>query len=549
MDRLVRRTLFSLVLSASGVCALAPEAARAQEVVVDRWLVTSAEHPEGDSPLPVAGPDRFPDRNLETAAGTWSLFRRDGQAALDFSEFAAAGRVTLAHVYLKSSADASVRLELGVEPCARLEAWVNAQHVADAGTAREVRLAAGWNTLLVVLDGEPGCERSLSARLSADAGPNVRTERDDRSADPLTVQAARPPGVRPTWPEGVVTVSVPRITGLAWHPDEDDLRAAIGYELASWGREFEAGMDGADAPGVQRPMVRFRNPLDLPRRSGGAPGGAGGAGEGNDETGPTDPDGLRARMVAQLLGRPETRAPAPRAGSAELRLADESFVAASNDLRPGVPVSFDGVLPFRKLREAALRNDGMKGEFRWDGGDGEGEGRMPAAPVLRALHGALDLALAAGTDGVWRGTLRVPDVLAGFAVEGVEGTEGSWTVDGSAADDGLLCNPCERGRRLAIEFRGTAGADAGPPRARIADPGLPDLSETGAPAAVELLRALEGDNRRYRALIGDPSPGPPLQASPAVPSARAPSWAGRSRAPRATSGRTSDATSPWTRDR
>jgi len=119
----------------------------------------------------------------------------------------------------------------------------------------------------------------------------------------------------------------------------------------------------------------------------------------------------------------------------------------------------------------------------------------------RALHGALELALAAGTDGVWRGTLRVPDALAGFALRG---TEGSWTIDGSAVEDGLLCNPCERGQRLAIEFRATAGTDAEPPRARISDPRLPDLSETEAPAAIELLRALEGDNRRYRALIGGP---------------------------------------------
>ena len=529
MHRPVRPTLLSLLrsllLSAAGVCALAPGTAWAQEVPLDRWLVTSAEHAAGEPPLPVTGPDRFPDRNVETAAGTWSLFRRDGQAALDFSEFSEAGQATFAHVYLKSTADASVRLELGVEPCTRLEAWVNAQHIADAASAREVRLAAGWNTLLVVLDGEPGCERSLSARLSPHTGPNVRAERDDRPGDRLTVQASRPPGVRPTWPDGVVTVSVPRITGLAWHPDGDDLQAAISYDLASWGREFGAGTAGGDAPGIQRPEGRFRNPLDLPRRSGGARGDAGDAGDADaadDETGPTDPEGLRARMVAQLLGRPEARVPAPSAGSAELRLAGESFVAASNELQPGVPVSFEGVLEFRKLREAALRNDGMKGEFRWDGGDGDGEGRMPAAPVLRALHGPLDLALTVGADGVWRGRLRVPDALAGFTLRG---TEGSWTVDGSAAEDGLLCSPCERGRRLEIEFRGAVGAEAADvegPRARIAGPGLPDLPETGAGGATELLRALEGDNRRYRALIwglgdpGGPSPGPPLQAAPAA---------------------------------
>lgn len=524
MHRPVRRTLLSLLISASGACALAPEASWAQDIPVDRWLVTVAEQAAGDHPLPVAGSDRFPDRNLETAAGTWSLFRRDAQATLDFSEFSEPGQATLAHVYLKSPADASVRLELGVEPCTRLEAWLNAQSIADPGTPREVRLAAGWNTLLIVLDGEPGCARTLSARLSGDTGPNVRARRNDRPGDRLTVQASRPPGVRPTWPEGVVTVSTPRVTGLAWGPDDDDLQAAIRYELASWGGEFGAGMDGADAPGVQRPPLGFRNPFDLPRRSGGPPGGAGEAGEGDDETGPTDPEGMRARMVAQLLGRPQARAPAPRQGSVELRLADESFVAASNDLQPGAPISFEGVLPFQKLREAALRDDGMKAEFRWDGGDGDGEGRMPAAPVLRALHGELGLALDAGTDGVWRGRLRVPEALAGFTLRG---EEGSWTVDGSTAEDGLLCDPCERGRRLEIEFRGTAGTDAEPPRARIAGAGFADLPETGVPSAVELLRALEGDNRRYRALIEGPSPDPPLQACPSVPAARARSSAGR----------------------
>ena len=530
MQRPVRRTLLSLLLSASGACALAPEAAWAQEIQVNRWLVTGAEHAAGNPPLPVAGPDRFPDRNLETAAGTWSLLRRDGRATLDFSEFTEAGQATLAHVYVKSPADASVRLELGVEPCTRLEAWLNAQSIADPGTAHEVRLAAGWNTLLVVLDGEPGCARTLTARLSRDAGPNVRPRRDDRSDDGLTVQASRPPGVRPTWPDGVVTISTPRIAGLAWRPDDDDLQAAIRYELASWGGEFEARMDGAGGPGIQRLPPGFRNPFDLPRRGAGAPGeaGEGEAGEGDDETGPTDPEGMRARMVAQLLGRPEPRAPAPRQGSVELRLADESFVAASSDLKPGVPVSFEGVVPFRKLREAALRDDGMKAEFRWDGGDGEGEGRMPAAPVLRALHGALDLALEAGTDGAWRGRLRVPEALAGFTLRG---EEGSWTVDGSTVEDRLLCNPCERGRWLEVEVRATAGTGAEPPRARIAGPGFPDLPETGESTAIELLRALEGDNDRYRALIGEPSPDPPLQAVQSVrpnrPSARAPSSAGR----------------------
>lgn len=499
MHRLTIRTLITLPLAVSGLCALAPLSAHAQGIPLDRWLVTSAEHVAGDHPLPVVGPDRFPDRNLETDAGTWRLVRRDGEASLDFSGFSEPGLATFAHAYLRSGADANVRLEFGAEPCARIEAWVNAQHIGGGGGARELRLAAGWNTLLVVLGGDAGCERSLSAHLSPATSPNVRAEGDGASDDRLAAQASRPPGTRPNWPDGIVTVSTPRVTGLIWRPEEDDLEASIAYDLASWGRDFGPGTGGAGEPGIQRPAAPPRSPFDLPRRGGRAPDEGGGAGGDDDETGPTDPDGLRARMVAQLLGRPEPGAPAPRAGSVELRVAGESFVGASNELEPGAPVSFEGVLPFRKLREAALRHDGMKAEFRWGGEEGEGEGRLPAGLVLRALHGPVDLALASGADGVWRGRLRVPDALAGFTLRGGEGT---WTVDGAGAEDGLLCSPCERGRRFDVEFRPGGGADAEGPRARIVGRGFPDLLRAGGPTAIELLRALEGDNRRYRALIG-----------------------------------------------
>ncbi|WP_420633295.1 hypothetical protein [Candidatus Palauibacter sp.] len=484
---MVHRHVLAILLSSSALGGLAPAAA-AQEMPVDRWLVTGAEVETGVNPLSEDAA-RFPGRNLETESGVWTLVRRDGEVRFDFSDLVEPDRATLAHAYLKSLSDADVRLELEVEACVRMEAWLNGQLVVGAGRPREVRLAGGWNTLLVVLEGESGCERSVSATLSANTGPNVR---DDRSGQRPLVQASRPPGVRPNYPEGVVTVSVPQVTALAWNPGQDDLTASVSYELASWGLD-PGQRGGVNAPGVQRPAARPPSPLDAPRRGGGRGDRVGTGAGGDDDTGPTDPDGMRAAMVAQLLGRPEIRAPAPTTGSVELRLAGESFVGAANDLRPGVPVSFDGTLPFRKLREAALREDGIKAEFRWGRDDGEGEGRMPAAPVLLALHAPLQLGLA---DGAWRGELRVPDALAGFTVRGLEG---SWTVDGTVVEGGLLCGPCERGRRLEVEFRGPGGEA---PRARIVDRGFPDLADAATVSPLDLLRALEGDNRRYRALVG-----------------------------------------------
>ena len=495
---MVSRYIRAILLSAAGGGAPAPAAAGAQEIPVDRWLVASAEVEAGEDPLPESAADRFPDRNLETESRAWTLVRRDGETRFDFAEWTDPGEATLAHAYLKAATDTDMRLSLEVGGCVRLRVLLNGQTLAEPERPREVRLASGWNTLLVVLDGDEECDRSLSATLSHETGPN---HRNAPASVRVAVQASRPPGVRRSYPEGAVTVSAPRVTALAWNPGGEDLEALISYDLATWGREGGDASATVDAPGVQRPGAPRpggppASPFDAPRRGGGDPPGEA---VGDDDTGPTDPDGMRASMIATLLGRPEVKAPAPSDGSVELRLADASFVGAGSDLRPGSPVSFDGSLPFRTLRAAALRENGMRAEFRWRGGDAEGEGRLPAALVLQALHGPLNLGLAAGPDGVWRGQLRVPDALAGFTVQGMEG---SWTVDGASAEDAVLCAPCERGRRLEVEFRAPQSSRDEKPRARIVDRGFPDLAEGTGVSALELLRALEGDNRRYRELVG-----------------------------------------------
>ena len=495
----------ALVAAVTALVAV-PSGSEAQVVPIDRWLVTSAEIEAGTDPFSAPGVERFPDRNLATASGHWSLARDDSAVRFDFSELVEPGEPGLAHAYLKAEVDRTVRLAIESEACARLEVWVNGQQIparhTPARLAQDIRLASGWNTLLVLFEGESACSRSISAALSAGAGPSDLA--GARSRLPI-VQASRPPGVQPNFPEGILTVSAPRVTGLVWQSGSRDLEAAVSYELVSWGGgsslQTEAGRQ-PNLPGPGRPLVE--SVFDAPRPRGADVGrgeGAGtelsegAAGRSADDTGPTDPDGMRASMRLQLLGLPVAKGAAPSDGSVELRFAGFSIVGAANQLQPVVPVTFEGSLAFRKLRDAALRDDGLKASFRWSRGDAKSEGAMPAASVLRALHGPIELRLENDGSGVAHGVLRVPEALAGFALRGVEGT---WSIGGTPASDGILCNPCERGSELELQVEGT-GDEA--PLVQIVGPGLPETLDQDGAQAIGLLAALEGDNRRYRELL------------------------------------------------
>ena len=605
-------------------------AAAAQDVVVDRWLAAVGGAESGDNPLVASGARLFPDRDLVVGPGRWTLVREDGQTSFDFSEFSDAGQTTLAHVYVKAPADTNAWLAFGVDSCARLDVWLNGQPLREPQAPRDVRLAGGWNTLFAVIDGDEGCARSLSASLSRGRGP---TEGDRSRADVfgISVQASRPPGVRPNFPDGGVTVSAPRVTGLTWNAGRDDLEASVAYDLTSWGRGglFPVASNARDEPpaidltgewaltlfgptGIQHLLARIemdedgevtgdlrgdrrdlesgrqrsrftgieefegriregrvsgrrfswtvrtdvlgrtvdlkfegtvqegelRGTIDLSelgddvvsrvgsrfeaKRSDaeedeepavgeaeaadsvpptGAPvpevGIRSAGSDTPEETGPRDPTGQRAQMIRQLLGSPARKASAPLDGSAELRLAGESLVVASGGFVAALPVEFDGSLPFRKLRDAALRDDGVRVKIRWNGEDRDLSGWVPADRVLEALHRPIDVGgLVEGADGVARAELRVPDVLAGFTILG---GEGAWWVDGEAAADRVLCSPCERGRRIEIGFQAEGNVS---PRVQIRDQGYPDLAEESGVPALEWLRALEGDNRKYRELAG-----------------------------------------------
>ncbi len=211
-------------------------------------------------------------------------------------------------------------------------------------------------------------------------------------------------------------------------------------------------------------------------------------------TGPSDANGQRRQMVAFLLGSPPAKASAPSSGSIRLRLAGESLTGAADGLVSGTPHHFEGIVPFKKVREAALGSDGVEAEVRWERNDFKAKGPIAAASLLEAFHGPIHLGgLMDRADGVAGGTFRIPDVLGGFTIRGLSGR---WSVNGVETTDGVLCDPCQRGQQIEFGFQ---SADSEPAQVEISGRGYPDSAASG-PAAIEWLRALEGDNRRYREL-------------------------------------------------
>lgn len=585
--------------------------ASAQDVSIDRWLVSSAEVATSQNPLQSGGAAEFPDRDLEVGPGSWTLIRSDGETRFDFSDQVDSGHAGLAHAYVRSPSDANFRLSISGESCASVSAWVNGQPLLEGGGAREVRLAGGWNTLFAVVDGDAACPRSLSASFSRSRAPDHQDATVPVSD--LRVQASRPPGVRQNYPDGTVTAGAPEVTRFSWNPGRDDLDATVDYSVTAWGRdsggradaEEERGTPTVDLSGeweltvygptgIQELRARFemeedgtlrgdirRDQRDLdPRRAGrqfgrsnvfegeirdgwvsgsrfgwtlrvsGQRGGelrfsgevrdgelsgpieidgfrdvdsrfeARRGGETGSEieaeaqdpveeaavpevpgaatqerrTGPSDASGQRRQMVAFLLGSPPAKASAPSNGSVRLSVSGESLTGAADGLVSATPHRFEGIVPFKKAREAALGPDGVEAEVRWDRDDYKAKGQLVAASLLEAFHGPITLGgLMDRGDDVATGTFRIPDVLGGFTLRGLGAR---WWVNGVEAAGGVLCDPCQRGQQIELGFQ---GADSETAQVEISSGGYPDSAASG-PTAIEWLRALEGDNRKYREL-------------------------------------------------
>lgn len=475
--------------SGEGGVALESPAAVAQALsdrIVDRWLVTAVPAAALDSayPLDIEGERVFPDRQEELGPGYWDLARAGSpDAGVSLAALSGAGEAALAHVYLKAPVDGDLVLGLREPECDGASLWLNGQAVPLAGE-RPVRLAAGWNTVLLGLPGD--CGRDLTVELTRSEGP---AERGTHPLEPsrLRLQASRPPGVGPNYPAPVVALGTPRPTGLVWRAGSDRLGARIEYGLTAWGAR---GMDGETAgrglrerrdepPGPPGPEAR---PPGFPPR------GAREAPEGEDEeTGPSAERRSRFEaMASQLLPPAPPPPPAPRSASVELDIDGTDLTGGAEDLTPAVPARLEGEIPFEDARDAALDEKGVEATISWSGGEREVVGPLRADEVLEALHAPIALLAT-------EGTFRVPDALDGFTLRVLDG---EWSVDGRPVEDGVLCRPCERGRRLEIRVTGTTEA-----RVQIADPGYPQAHAAGAgPDAVEWLRALKRGGRIYREL-------------------------------------------------
>ena len=219
---------------------------------IDRWLVTSTGAPMGQAVAPLnATEDRlFPDRDLAVGPGTWRLVREDDAITFRFAADGGVSRATLAHAYVKSGAEGPVELDVAASECADLRVWLNGQALASGPGGRTVRLANGWNTLLVGLPA--ACPPEVSASLST---ARVPLPRDTRPLEPqrLRIRASRPPGVRQNLPAGTLTLDTPRPTHLVWRAEADALSAPVAYRITAWGRTTASAAtpeaaDDDDAP-------------------------------------------------------------------------------------------------------------------------------------------------------------------------------------------------------------------------------------------------------------------------------------------------------------
>lgn len=462
-----------------------PEAPQGRSLPVDRWLVSdpfpveeAETGPEAPAAEPLdleAGPDPFPDRDVELAGAYWHLVRRDSVATLDLDSLfpeRPPRAVAYAHTYLRSPGERTLRLRWRAPDCGAAGLRLNGEPLVpavppsgpegaaedgDAGRAMLVRLAAGWNTLLArVAAGD--CPYRLEVRFEeADAldagGDGARA--GPGALEGVRVQASRPPGVRRTYPAAFVTAGEAAVgEPLRWPAEAEALTGDLLLELAAWGAPPAAV---AGRRGEERPD-RERGPPALPGEA-------------------RDPERERlARLRERLLPSPPPPEPAPgllevrvKAGGAEIRRTVE-LDGTGRARKPAFPFSFQRL-------DRAARSREVEVELRWrtEGDDRRLRGRLPLPPdaPLRRLRGPVELVgWDAAGEAARRGEWRVPPALADLTLEvSTEAAPGRWTVNGEEAPPGRpvrLCGPCREGTRLRLEV--TPSAEwASPPRVRAVE--------------------------------------------------------------------------------
>jgi len=241
----MRRALSLVVLFALGI---AP-AARAQDLVVRHWLVrgpfkadtspagVSADYLGGEASV-------LPDSGESVAGGSFIPVTADSDGTVDLNAVYA-GRSTnwqaaYAHAYVHAPAERTVLLTLASDD--DIAAFVNGQrvwlHVVARGvaTARDtvpVRLAKGWNTILLEIRNRTGGFGFFGALAPYAAGGGVGD---------LALSADRPAGMRAhMYPAPRVAVGAIALDSmLVW--TDGRLEAGATAPVTAWGRDTLHGV-------------------------------------------------------------------------------------------------------------------------------------------------------------------------------------------------------------------------------------------------------------------------------------------------------------------
>ncbi len=178
----------------------------------------------------------FPERGMRVGATIWTLIRQDGNPTFDLDTLVdrSGATATFAHAYVRPSVEQTVKLTFTGLGCTTLSATLNERPVElppagecgadDRASSTSVRLAAGWNALLVKAEAE-GSPYGFS--VSVEPGP------DGRSVEDVRIQASRPPGVHPILPEAAIGVMAIRVPSLQLRGD--DLAAEVVVDFRLWG--------------------------------------------------------------------------------------------------------------------------------------------------------------------------------------------------------------------------------------------------------------------------------------------------------------------------
>ncbi len=228
-----------------------------------------ARRPQGGGPLPGLRPGwmvrrdsvLFPERGMRVGATVWTLVRQDGNPVFDLDTLVnrSGATATFAHAYLRPVADQTVTLHFSGLGCTDVSAKLNEQPLpleADAGAtdcvsapttaSATVRLARGWNALLVRVEGD---EKPYGFAVAVSPGPG------GESVEELRIQASRPAGVQPIRPRASIDVMAIRVPGLEWRGG--DLSAEVVVDFRLWGGSAPPDAEAKLEIGGEKAEYRF----------------------------------------------------------------------------------------------------------------------------------------------------------------------------------------------------------------------------------------------------------------------------------------------------